>query len=73
MDDLMFKIYKGKSKDHISTTNNILNALRKYFIYSQENSVMEIWKNKRLIGEYKKKTRDVEEVINDLKDMIHAL
>ena len=73
MDNFMFKIYKGKNKDLISTTNSILNALKKYFIYSQENSVMEIWRNKRLIGEYKKKNRDVKVVIHDLKDMIQEV
>lgn len=73
MDNLIFKIYKGKNKNLVSTTNSILNALRKYFIYFQEDSILEIWINKRLIDEYKKKTRNIEIIIHDLKDIIQSI
>lgn len=72
MNRVIYKVYKGEPKEIIYMTFSMDDAVRKYFMYIKEHSIVQIWKGQQLIGEYTQSIYNLKTIKHDLEEIIKA-
>lgn len=72
MSEVVYKVYRGENKEIVYMTFNIDEAVRKYFMFIRENSMIQIWNSQRLIGEYSQSIFDLKVIKHNLEKIVEA-
>lgn len=67
---ILYKVYKGKPKELVYMTFNIDKVVRKYFMYIEDNPIVEIWDGSQLVGKYDESKYDLKAIKYDIQSIV---